>query len=60
MGKEICQLRLGLGEVPGPLNPKYRLALQGHLRGELQLRLEFPRVQGHPNDLEGDEQLHLP
>lgn len=21
MGKEICQLRLGLGEVPGPLNP---------------------------------------
>lgn len=21
MGKEICQLRLGLGEIPGPLNP---------------------------------------
>ena len=36
-----------------------RLALQGHSRGKLQLRLKIPCVQRHPNDLKGKEQLHL-
>lgn len=36
-----------------------RLAFQGHSRGELQLHLKVPCVQGHPNDLKGNEQLHL-
>jgi hypothetical protein len=31
----------------------------GHSRGELQLHLKVPGVQGHPDDLKGDEQFHL-